>query len=150
VREVTEVGEWLRDEAVRLLTLTGPGGVGKTQLALAAARRGAGGFAGGAFFFGLPPLTMAGLLVAQIGQTLGVREAPGQTLRESLVAALANKRLLLVLDNFEQVVAGAPIVADLLAACPALTMLVTSRERLRLRLEREYPVLPLAAPSGDA
>src|SRR5262249_13712277 len=116
----------LRDD-VRLLTLTGPGGTGKTRLALQAAGGLLDAFAGGVVFVPLAPIADPDLVPAAIGQVLDVKESPEQPLVASLTAALAAKVLLLVLDNFEHVVDAAPIVAELLASCPQLEVLVTSR-----------------------
>ena len=131
----------------RLLTLTGPGGVGKTHLALAVAADVVEAFADGVSFVSLAAVTEPGLVAPTIAQVLGVRETGTAPLAARLQAFLRGKRLLLVLDNFEQVVEAAPLVADLLAACPALVVLVTSRVRLRLSGEHEVVVLPLALPS---
>ena len=135
----------LRDD-VPLLTLTGAGGVGKTRLALAAAARATDAFADGTIFVPLAPLRDPALVVDAIAGALDVREAGGQPLRDLLIDALWDKRRLLVLDNFEQVAAAAPAIADLLAACPQLTVLATSRAPLHLRGEREFRVEPLALP----
>ncbi|HET7093306.1 MAG TPA: tetratricopeptide repeat protein, partial [Thermomicrobiales bacterium] len=140
----------LRDEATRLLTLTGPGGVGKTRLALQAAADVLDEFPGGVYLVELAPLTDAALVPAAIAAALGVREEGGQPLLERIVAELADKRLLLLLDNAEHLPDAAPIVADLIARCPCLTILATSRAPLRLRAERELPVPPLALPGKRA
>ena len=131
---------------MRLLTLAGPGGVGKTRLALALAEALREAFPHGAWFVDLAPLRDATLVPSAIARTLGVHEAGSTPLSQLLVAHLRERRLLLVLDNFEHLRAAAPAVADLLAACPGLTVLVTSRERLRLRWERTLVVPPLALP----
>jgi predicted ATPase len=131
---------------VRLLTLTGPGGTGKTRLALQVAAEALDDFEHGAFFISLAPLRDPALVIATLAQTLGVKESAGQPLLDSLKDALRDKSLLLVLDNFEQVLAAAPQVADLLAACPQVKVLVTSRAALHLYGEHEYPVSPLTLP----
>lgn len=132
----------------RLLTLTGPGGIGKTRLALDVAARAAETFPGGTFFVDLAPITDPALVASAIAHTLGVPEAPGRAVLDDLKRALAASRVLLVLDNFEQVAAAASVVAELLAACPALAVLVTSRTPLRLSAEQELPVRPLTYPGA--
>jgi non-specific serine/threonine protein kinase len=145
-REIAALEDLLLREEVRLLTLTGPAGVGKTRLALEVAARLAGAFAAGACLSELAPVRDPDLVPSSIAQALGVRETQGRPLRESLIDYLREKRLLLLLDNFERVVAAAPFLAELLAQCPRLRVLVTSREVLRLRGEHEYAPAPLAVP----
>jgi predicted ATPase/class 3 adenylate cyclase len=142
--ELATIARLMQDQATRLVTLTGPGGSGKTRLAIEIAGEVLDGFPDGVYFVDLSPLRDPSLVVARIASTLSVREAPGEDLRDTLAAFLAEKRLLLVLDNFEQVLAAAADIAALLAACPQLAVLATSREPLHLRAEREFPVLPLA------
>ncbi len=148
-REAGEVTALLRDEGVRLLTLTGPGGVGKTRLALDVAANVAGSFPDGVRFVALAPVTDPGLVLPTIAQALGAREAGDEPLEARVRAFLRGRGLLLVLDNFEQVVEDAPVVAHLLAACPHLTVLVTSRVRLRLSGEHDYAVPPLGLAGRD-
>ena len=136
----------LRDD-VGLLTFTGPGGVGKTRLALQVASQLLHSFPDGVFFVNLAPLSDPALVVSTIAQTLGVQESPGQPLIAGLLGYLRNREILLVLDNFEQVVEAAPMVADLLASCPRLKVLTTSREMLHLSEEHAFPVPPLAIPA---
>ncbi len=148
-QEVTAVAEQLRRREVRLVTLTGPGGTGKTRLSLQAAADVSGQFADGAFLVNLSPLTDPALVVPTIAETLAIAEGMGRPLQERLVEELRPRQLLLLLDNFEQVIGAAEQVAALLAACPQIKILVTSREVLHLRAEHEYPVPPLAVPDPD-
>jgi predicted ATPase/uncharacterized protein HemY len=145
-QEVESLREQFRRPETRLVTLTGPGGVGKTRLGLQAAAGLLDLFPDGLFFVALAPITDPGLVLSTIAQTLGVREGSGQSLFERVKEYLGPKQSLLVLDNFEQVVTAGPLVAELLAAVPGLKLLVTSRELLRLRGEQEFPVPPLAVP----
>src|SRR5262245_14086142 len=145
-REVEQVCALLRTPDVRLLTLSGPGGVGKTRLALQAAVELLDDFADGISVVHLAPITDADLVVSVLAQTLELREAAGRPLLNQLQDYLHDKHMLLLLDNFEQVIVAAAAVADLLATCPHLTILVTSREILHVRGEKELPVPPLALP----
>ena len=138
-REVREVLALLRDGA-RLLTLTGPGGSGKTRLAIEAAAELVPEFKAGVFWIGLAPLRDAALVVGTIAQTVGAKS--------DLAQHIGEREMLLLLDNFEQVVDAAPELSALLAACPSLRLLVTSRELLRVQGEVEYPVPPLAQPEA--
>jgi predicted ATPase len=145
-RELAEIRTFLQEP--RLLTLTGTGGVGKTRLAVEAARDVAQLFSDGTVFIALAPLGDSGFVLPTIAQSLGLRESEDLTPRETLHAYLREKRLLLVLDNFEHVLEAAPEVAQLIEACPRLSVLVTSRAPLRVRGEQEYPVPPLALPAS--
>jgi predicted ATPase/class 3 adenylate cyclase/Tfp pilus assembly protein PilF len=145
-REVTEVCTLLRTPAVRLLTLSGPGGSGKTRLALQAAAELLDNFPDGVFFVNLAPISAPELVAGAITQTLGIRETAGRPLLDGLNDYLREKNMLLLLDNFEQVSPAAPVIADLLAAAPRLKVLVTSRAVLHLYGEREFAVPPLGLP----
>ncbi len=145
-RDVAEVMAVLRQGDARLLTLTGLGGVGKTRLALRVAQEALDVFADGVVFVALAPLREPTLVVATIAGALEIRDTGGQSLLVALYGRLRDRHVLLLLDNFEHVAEAAPLVADLLAACPRLSILVTSRAILRLRGERVYPVPPLATP----
>ncbi len=145
-QEVAAVAHLLRREEVRLLTLTGPGGIGKTRMALQVAAELSEVFPEGVYFVNLAPISDPDLVVPTIAQTLGLREITGQPLLSLLKTYLSEKHLLLLLDNFEQVVAAAPKLSELLIECPHLKILVTSRAVLYIRSEHEFPVPPLALP----
>jgi predicted ATPase len=149
-REVAEVTELLRDARVRVITLTGPGGTGKTRLALQAGAELLDEFGSGVFFVPLAPIGEPDLVIPAVAQALAVRELPGESLAERLASYLERKQMLLVLDNFEQVIDAAVDVAALLDRCAAVKVLVTSRERLRLRAERVYEVPALTVPDQAA
>jgi predicted ATPase len=139
--ELAEASELLLD-GVRLLTLSGPGGTGKTRLALQAAAAAADGYPDGVWWVPLAPLKDPAIVLSTVGETLGVKgELPSE---------IEGKRMLLLLDNFEHLIDAAEAVAGLVAACPDLTVLVTSRERLQLAGEHEYAVPALAPPDGLA
>src|SRR5438876_1211928 len=144
--EVTAVVRLLRREKVRLVTFTGPGGTGKTRLALQVASELADVFVGGVFFVSLASLNDPMLVIPTIARALGIRDGVGQPALARLVEVLQQKQVLLLLDNFEQVVEAAPQVMELLTSCPQLKLLVTSREVLHVRSEREFAVPPLALP----
>lgn len=135
-------------DRVRLLTLTGPSGVGKTRLAIELAAHLADRFADGVAFVELSPVRDASLLPSVMGQALGLRETGAEHIGEQVSARLRDQELLLVLDNFEQIREAAPFVAGLLAGCRNLRALVTSRARLHVRGEQELGVLPLALPEA--
>jgi predicted ATPase/DNA-binding XRE family transcriptional regulator len=136
--------------SVRLLTLVGPGGVGKTRLALAVASALAGAFDDGVVFVDLARLHDERLVPAAIAHALGVHESGRRSARELLLEFLHDRQLLLVLDNLEHLLGAASLLAELLQRAPRLTLLVTSRTALRLRAERRLPVPPLATPARDA
>ncbi len=140
----------MRAGETRLLTITGPGGVGKTRLALAVADALAPAYADGGCFVPLAALTEPAQLLAAIAGALGVREWGAGDVLDRLRGALRGRALLLCLDNFEHLLPAAGTLAALLDACPHLTVLVTSRAALGLRGEREYPVAPLALPQHGA
>src|SRR6266516_2137155 len=145
-QEVATALNFLQREHVRLLTLTGPGGTGKTRLALQVAAELSEAFSDGVYFVNLAPLSDPELVVPAITQTLDIKEIADQTLLDLLKASLHWKQVLLLLDNFETVVGAAVYVSELLAACPMLKVLVTSRAALHLRGEQEFAVPPLAVP----
>jgi excisionase family DNA binding protein len=131
----------------RLLTLTGPGGVGKTRLAMAAASAVAGDFADGVCYVALAAISDPYLVPQTVAHALGVQKTGGGSIEAQLESALKDRRLLLVLDNFEHLIEATPLVAALLTACPYLKILATSRVRLRVSGERERPVPPLRVGS---
>ena len=145
-QEVAAVCALLLRPDVRLVTLTGSGGTGKTRVAVECAVQLLDAFSDGVVFVDLAALTDSDLVLATIAQTLGVPESPTQPLSARLADALRAQALLLLLDNFEQVVAAAPAVVELLAACPQLKVLTTSRVELQVQGEHEWPVPPLALP----
>jgi len=144
--ELSHILATLRKTGTRLVTLTGPGGTGKTRLGLQAAAKLLDDFAQGVYFVDLSALQDAKLVDSTIAETLEVTTIGNQPLRERLKDYLREKQLLLLLDNFEQVLEAAPLVAALLAAAPDLHVLVTSRVVLRLSGEQEFPVPPLSLP----
>ena len=148
-REVEEISGLLGRKMCRLFTLTGTGGVGKTRLALQAARETAGLFRDGVVFVALAPLKDSSLVLPTIARALALRDVEGLPSSEALKAHLREKKVLLVLDNFEHLLGAASGVAELIEACPNLSILVTSRAPLRVRGEQEYPVGPLEVPDPN-
>lgn len=148
-REVERVMALVRRENVRLVTITGTGGVGKTRLAVqvAAELAESDAFPDGVWWVPLSRLTDPSLVLSALAEALELRESGRQSLPDLLRAHLRERHLLLLLDNFEQVVGAAPEVAVLLADCPGLKVLVTSRRGLHVRGEHEYMISPLAFPS---
>jgi predicted ATPase/DNA-binding CsgD family transcriptional regulator len=145
-QEVLAISALLERHEVRLMTLTGPGGVGKTRLAVQVASHQQSTFADGVCFVSLASISDPDLVFSTLAQALGLLEPEHTPLLEHLKSSLYGKHLLLLLDNFEQVVSAAPLVGELLLACPAVKALVTSRTGLRLHGEYEFPVAPLALP----
>src|SRR5437588_1854173 len=145
-KEVATVQHLLHREDVRLLTLTGPGGTGKTRLGLQVAAELSDRFTDGVFFVNLAPISDPALAIPTVAQTLDIPEGAGQPWLERLREALQRRQMLLLLDNFEQVVSAGVGVAELLTASPELKVVVTSREVLHVRGEHEFTVPPLALP----
>ena len=148
-KEVALVQNLLQHEDIRLLTLTGPGGIGKTRMALQVAAELSDRFTDGILFVNLASISGPMLVVPAIAQTLEVKESSTQSLLDLLKAYLGDKQLLLLLDNFEQVISAAVQVADLLAACPQLKVMVTSRAVLHVQGEQEFAVPPLTIPNPN-
>ncbi|WP_259407508.1 ATP-binding protein [Streptomyces akebiae] len=147
VRERAELAEAVKTR--RQVTAVGPGGVGKTRLALAVAADAAGDFADGVWFVDLAPVTDPGRVGAAVAAAVGVGEQPGRGAEESVLAALADREALLVLDNCEQIRDGiAPFLERLLVACPKLRVLATSRARMMVPFEWVFPVPPLSSDGG--
>jgi predicted ATPase/class 3 adenylate cyclase len=147
-REVAEARRLLA--TTRLLTLTGPGGTGKTRLGLQVAAEASADFPDGVFFVALGPIDDAALVAPAIVEALGLREAVNQPPEARLAEYLRDRRLLLLLDNFEQVQGAAPLVGELLRACPRISVAVTSRSPLHISGEREFAVPPLGLPAAGS
>ena len=144
--ELNQLAAWLARPGCRLITLVGPGGIGKTRLALELALRHVASFADGVFLVRLASIHDPEVVASAIAQTLGFKESGGQSPQELLTAWLCDKRLLLILDNFEHLLEAAPLVTEMLAAAPELSVLVTSRAALHLYGEHLFQVPALALP----
>jgi predicted ATPase/class 3 adenylate cyclase len=149
-QELEQVATMLLREDVRLLTLTGPGGTGKTRLALQAAANLIEAFSSGVYFVSLSPIRDPTLLIPTVAETLGLREQPGEPLLDTVGRYTRGQSMLLLLDNLEQITEAAPQIASLAQAASTLKVLATSRAPLRLAGEHLYPVPPLALPDRDA
>jgi predicted ATPase/class 3 adenylate cyclase len=149
VDEVEEIVENLCNRSIRLLTLTGPGGTGKTRLSQEAATEMLEYFPDGVFFIPLAPISDPELVPTTIARTIGVREGGGLPPLENLKSYLKDKHLLMLLDNFEQVMDATVIVSELLATAPDLKLIITSRIALQIRGEQEFPVPPLDVPGTN-
>jgi predicted ATPase/class 3 adenylate cyclase len=147
-QELEAVRTLLLAEDTRMVTLTGPGGTGKTRVALQVAADAIDEFPDGVYGVLLAPVMDPAVVPSELARVLGIEEVPTQPIVEALKAGLAGRRTLILFDNFEHVGAAAPLLADLLSACPRLKLLVTSREPLRIAAERQYPVPPL--PESEA
>jgi predicted ATPase/class 3 adenylate cyclase len=147
--EVASIAGLLQEPGIRLLTLTGPGGIGKTRLALQVADRLAESFKDGAVFVDLAPLRDPALVLTAIASSFGLRQVTGQALKETVAEYLQERQVLLLLDNFEHLLEAASVVSDLVTVGQEVKVLVTSRARLRLQGEHEYSVLPLRLPGPE-
>ena len=141
--EAATIATLLREEDVRLLTMIGPGGVGKTRLAIEVARRSRETFADGVVFVPLASLRDPELVPSVLAETLGVKDVADRSLQDALKRYLQGKEMLLLVDNTEHLLPAAPVVADLVEGCPRLTVLATSRAPLRLSAEQQFPIAPL-------
>ena len=147
-REVKAVSALLRDPGVRLVTLTGTGGTGKTRVALQVAAELLDGYPDGTWFVDLSPITDSALVISRVAQALGVREVAGSPLIDTLKNHLKDKRLLLILDNFEQVLDASGTITDILRSAATINVLVTSRVKLNVYGEHDYEIPPLSVPDA--
>jgi predicted ATPase/DNA-binding XRE family transcriptional regulator len=149
-REEAAINHLLDRDDSRVLTLTGTGGVGKTRLAVRIALSREADYAGGVYLVPLAPVQHPDHVASAIAGVVGLQEVRGRTLRETLQRFFTRRHSLLVLDNLEHLLDAAPFLTELLVSCPQLTLLVTSRERLHVRGEQEFPLLPLETPPSTA
>ncbi len=145
-RELQQIAAMLKGDNIQLVTLTGPGGVGKTRVAIELARSLAESFKHGVVFVDLSSTSDPGLVGSNIAQSMGVAQAASQGIDEILSQVMRSREQLLLLDNFEQVIGAAPLIAELIRVAPGVKILITSREPLRVRGEVSYPIEPLALP----
>jgi predicted ATPase/class 3 adenylate cyclase len=148
--EISRLRRIVADKQLRLITLTGTGGAGKTSLAISASRDVVGSFSRGVFLVQLREVNSADLISGEICKAIGIQEVPGVPAIDSICSAIGEAEVLLILDTFEHLVEGAPIVTTLLNRCPRLSFIITSRESLKLRSETEVIVMPLPVPIEDA
>ncbi len=148
--EIDELAEQLLGGSARLVTLTGPGGIGKTRLALEAAVRLQDEFPDGVWFIDLAPIRDPDLVVPAIAAAMGVTERADRSALDTLKQALSDRVVLLLLDNFEHLILASPMVSQILASAPRLKVIVTSRERLRIQAEHDFPLLPLPVPKSTS
>jgi predicted ATPase/transcriptional regulator with XRE-family HTH domain len=146
--DLTRVASLLQEDGVRILTLTGPGGVGKTSLAQQVAATLVPSFSDGTAFVDLAGVSYPDAIIPAIARALALREMGGRSIRQRLIAFLGDREMLLLLDSFERVVEGSAVVGQLLTPCPRIKLLITSRAPLRLRVEHEYRLQPLALPES--
>jgi len=149
-REVSALIKLLKQDNVRLVTLTGPGGIGKTRLSIEVAQKLYHDFDDGIFFVELAPITDSDFILAAIAGTFGISESGDESLLETLLQFLQKKQILIVIDNFEHVIDGADVISSLISGVPKLKILTSSRELLYLYGEFEYPVPPLGLPDGTS
>ncbi len=149
-RDIAKISELLTDPSGHIVTLTGPGGSGKTRLAIEISKRLQDFFSDGVFFVSLEAIAEESLVLPAIAQVLGVLEFPGRSLLDGLKRIIGSAKTLLVIDNFEQVASGAAQIGVIANACPNLRLLITSRELLHVPMETEYRVAPLALTGARA